>query len=442
MNTDYNKWAKIEKDLDDEDKAEKEKEMFGDDDDDDDFEDEEEEEQKDDEENNDTSDDEEDWEDDIQLGFVEEASASVPTLHDIADCSKWDGGRVGGKPSWLDPTQVPKADALNCPRCSTPMPFLLQIYAPLDTEDTAHAYHRAVYIFCCKNGPCVEKGGIKALRCSLPQNNPIYAAKSTDPAPEITLSPSCAVCGKFGNSKCSKCKQLCYCCKAHQVEHWKNGHKKMCGKETSGAGAGSVGGAVKAGFLGETPTIFASNFKQFDISIDGEPGVEEEDASHKERAAELAAKTAVDDIGIKDGDVVGEGQAKYDPTQIGFMKRISRAPSQCLRYLGGWEGYEDSHPQWSHSAQQAQPFQVPPCEKCGAERLFEFQIMPQLLYFLGVDNETSVLTDGTASDVSRKALDFGTVVVYCCPSCCASDDPERPYVEEFVWVQPPGPDAV
>jgi pre-rRNA-processing protein TSR4 len=437
MNTNYEKWQKIEKELDDEDEAEEAKKYeFNSDDDEDDDDDGEVEEAKAEEENADTSDEEEDWEEDIQLGFVEEASAAVPSLHDLTDWSKWDGGRVGGKPSWLDPTRVPKADSLQCQNCNSPMPFMLQIYAPLDTEGTEHAYHRAMYLFCCKSGPCLHKGGVKVLRCSLPQANSIYAPKAKDEAPEITRSPTCAVCGKFGSNKCSKCKEVCYCCKAHQVEHWKAGHKKACGK----AGGGGAGGAVKAGFLGEVAPVFASNFKQFDISIDGEPGAEEEDDSHKERAAELASKTPVDDNGISDADVSRPGQEVLDVVQVSFMKRTSRSPSQCLRYLGGWSDWEEAHPLWSHSAQQAQPFQVPPCEKCGCERRFEFQVMPQLLYFLGVDSETTISED--ASDVSRKAIDYGTMVVYSCPSCCPTDDSEKAYVEEFVWVQPPGPDNV
>ena len=75
---------------------------------------------------------------------------------------------------------------------------------------------------------------------------------------------------------------------------------------------------------------------------------------------------------------------------------------------------------------------------CGAARRFEFQVMPPLLYYLGVDEGTSCTVG--ASDLSRKAIDFGTVCVYCCPSSCPAPD-GCAYVEEAAWVQPPGPSS-
>ncbi|KCV67884.1 hypothetical protein H696_05613 [Fonticula alba] len=49
---------------------------------------------------------------------------------------------------------------------------------------------------------------------------------------------------------------------------------------------------------------------------------------------------------------------------------------------------------------------VPPCDRCGGARTFEFQVMPQLLAFMEVDH--------TRVD----SIDWGTLLVYSCEGSC------------------------
>lgn len=44
------------------------------------------------------------------------------------DFEIWDGGKVGGKPIWLNPRELPKCEELMCPKCENPLKFLLQVY--------------------------------------------------------------------------------------------------------------------------------------------------------------------------------------------------------------------------------------------------------------------------------------------------------------------------
>lgn len=56
--------------------------------------------------------------------------------------------------------------------------------------------------------------------------------ESTEKKNKKTDNPSvqhnyCTVCGKGGARRCSNCKQISYCGKEHQTEHWKS-HKEHC----------------------------------------------------------------------------------------------------------------------------------------------------------------------------------------------------------------------
>ena len=72
------------------------------------------------------------------LGFCERAPAE--TLQ-----RQFFPSKVGGRPAWLDPVDVPTAAQLKCLYTREPLDFLLQVYASVDDEPTA--FHRAVFLF-------------------------------------------------------------------------------------------------------------------------------------------------------------------------------------------------------------------------------------------------------------------------------------------------------
>ena len=105
----------------------------------------------------------------VQLGFVEH---SKNELFANSDWSTWDGGKIGGKPVWLNYEHIPSYHDLQCRICSEPMVLLVQvrvvdswgnyalivhkIYCPLDQLDAA--FHRSLYVFCCRKSRCIEQG--------------------------------------------------------------------------------------------------------------------------------------------------------------------------------------------------------------------------------------------------------------------------------------------
>lgn len=58
----------------------------------------------------------------VQLGFLDETDACFDK-----NWSEWDGGKVGGRPMWLNPMDLPLQNELKCKICDDPMNFLLQV---------------------------------------------------------------------------------------------------------------------------------------------------------------------------------------------------------------------------------------------------------------------------------------------------------------------------
>nr|ACH48183.1 uncharacterized MYND Zn-finger protein [Cyriopagopus schmidti] len=108
-----------------------------------------------------------------------------------------------------------------------------------------------------------------------------------------------------------------------------------------------------------------------------------------------------------------ESVAKKDKVFRKFQKRINLEPEQVLRY--------DRHgePLWVSAESIPSQADIPLC-KCGARRLFEFQVMPQLLNYLSMD-------------VPRDSVDWGTLIVYTCADSCTLAN--SAYIPEFLWKQ-------
>lgn len=117
-------------------------------------------------------------------------------------------------------------------------------------------------------------------------------------------------------------------------------------------------------------------------------------------------------------------RAKAEAT---FHSRIERCPGQILRYAYG------GSPLWCTSP--APSTSCPPCEGCGAERVFEMQLMPGLISLLPrAHSSATVCTDSllevteggeiSSADLLSNDIDFGVVTVWSCPNSCNSSKTE------------------
>ncbi|KAF9926898.1 Programmed cell death protein 2 [Linnemannia zychae] len=453
----------------------------------------------------------------VMLGFAEpvDLEENGPLLPEDF-CSK-----MGGLPIWLNPEHVLESKDMTCDQCKKPMTFLMQLYSPEDHP--AEAFHRVIYVFCCKNGACHKKspqGCFKVVRSQLGQYNPYYTPVSKDdedaaeenegwePMDSKNYAKTCFVCGMHGPKICSRCQKVSYCSPEHQAIHWSKGlHKQLCGTqppptpanytdiselsisdtkttmdEEEGEDYDENGNRIeKKKKSGLTQTLTKeqqeyankmdidfrlvermNRFPELEIISEAEvfdqealeeglvdessgdeqepeEGWEEKAAALKLKQEKKAALLAKKNGGVSNslktaeasmnalvpvGDEVYENtKTDIDSAFLTFQKRIALYPDQVLRYARMEYELTNPEPLYVSDIGIPKPEDIPPCPDCGQERTFEFQILPQLLNYLGIDH--------SAPD----ALDFGTVLVYSCKENCHVEgkhyQPEIAIVQHF-----------
>ncbi|XP_058460057.1 programmed cell death protein 2 [Malaya genurostris] len=330
----------------------------------------------------------------VDLGFLETCEEWLLT-------NKFFRSKVGGKPAWLDLKNIPQPKDLLCDECNEPTIFMCQIYAPL--EEKENCFHRMLFVFVCLKSTCYQPNqckNIKIFRSQLPRKNDYYEYNPpsenapSDPLPSPV--PLCVVCGCRGPQLCSKCKTTNYCGVVHQRIDWKQGHKTACGQET-------------------TSSVSSILFPQYEIVTepeDMEPVKKLSDQESEQIQMEQYRKLVEDG---KAGDMENlsesELESYVDQTEdkyfSKFKKRIATDPDQILRYERGGK------PLWLSSVV---PETVTPCDYCGSARIFECQVMPQLLNSLKNEN-----------------IDWGSLVIYTCENSC--DPPNNGYAREYVFKQ-------
>ncbi|CAG8506746.1 4090_t:CDS:2 [Diversispora eburnea] len=107
----------------------------------------------------------------VELGFAE--PPEIPLTPDLFP------SKIGGLPAWLNPEHILSAEQVSCDVCKKPMVLLIQLYTPEDHPP--EAFHRTVYVFCCKKGSCHKiswQKSLKVFRSQLPKDNPYWPSPS------------------------------------------------------------------------------------------------------------------------------------------------------------------------------------------------------------------------------------------------------------------------
>lgn len=330
----------------------------------------------------------------VDLGFAEKCDNQAFLT------SLFFPSKIGGRPAWLRWDSLPTSDVLQCANCRKQLILLCQIYVPLELpvgSDISQLHHRTLYLFCCRNGPCSKyKSTIKVLRTERVQkpDEPNYEESDLSEAELLDKCRQqesqyslCNVCGCHGDKVCSSCRKVKYCCKDHQTLDWKCQHKKEC--------------QGKAGDFNTDQHQLL--FNEYEIVIEAEP-------KEKLKKVDLSELKPADPK--LERDLLKIGDQKTDEAFINFKIRVEREPEQVIRYDLG------KKPLWVSSENVPGDGDIPDC-CCGAKRQFEFQVLPQMINYLGV--ETTI-----------DSIDWGTLCVFTCSNNCTEGDA---YKEEYVWKQ-------
>jgi pre-rRNA-processing protein TSR4 len=432
----------------------------------------------------------------VQLGFsvdIEDHEHRMLVGHHSPDYKEWDGGQLGGRPTWLNPKDIPK-NFMKCQNCDSPMVFVCQLYAPSE-EVNPNAFHRSLYVFACPNSSACAKqttGCIRVLRTQLPKENPYFPEDHNETwtrhLPTFWNKHTCKVCGQHGRGKCP-IQQEYFCGPHHQKEY-----KKFVFDKSQ-----QLSNELECQIL---PSVLTES----ELVVEEEPTAEQDEKSREkaENALFKAQGADIESDGDDDDDdehleqndlneMVGAADetVSKDSVTMKFYDRIHKmadVKTQCLRYLR-WPSeticQETGTPLWIRS--DYQPGSIPACERCGSERRFEFQLMPQMLHYLfhnlehtkaakvqdsriikkedveALKTATSIMEQAppehippdfaankeAAIDTLRnklmeddtQTLSWGVVAIYTCTESCGAmevdeDDELGANVEEFAWKQP------
>ncbi|KAK7306429.1 hypothetical protein VNO77_44368 [Canavalia gladiata] len=356
------------------------------------------------------------------LGFVDEPKNQW-SLH-----RQYFPSKAGGFPAWLDPLNIPSGRSSVCDNCGEPLQFLLQVYAPTEKETT---FHRMLFVFMCPSMKCLLRDqheqwkrhpekpsrSVKVFRCQLPRDNPFYSREcpkyNESHKPASSGAVLCDLCGTWkGDKLCGGCKQARYCSEKHQVKSWRSGHKIACQQLKVSS---PVFGPSKSG-TNSLESHIVGNYNvwpEFEIIIEDESDYMQDMSEDNTFANSLISRNRTDDTMNQLLDnFQGDDEKK---SWAYFQERIAKAPEQVLRYYRS----TDAKPIWPVSSGRPSEADIPRCSYCGGPMCCEFQILPQLLYYFGVDNEVD-------------SLDWASIVVYACKASC---DASLPYKHEFAWVQ-------
>ncbi|NXY47535.1 PDCD2 protein, partial [Ceuthmochares aereus] len=149
------------------------------------------------------------------------------------------------------------------------------------------------------------------------------------------------------------------------------------------------------------------------IHPNDEQGAVDASKDLKEQELGVSSNAAFQSLDEETLEAMAKHETEEDKVFQKFKERVAAEPEQIIRYCRGGEG-----PVWVSGENIPEEKDIPNCS-CGAKRIFEFQIMPQLLNHLKVDS-------------LGESIDWGALVVYTCADNCGDGNE---YLEEFIWKQ-------
>ncbi|GAY41015.1 hypothetical protein CUMW_056160 [Citrus unshiu] len=383
-------------------------------------------------------DDEDDGEDEeeqepVTLGFLEKPKNRWSLLRHLFP------SKAGGPPAWLDPINLPTGRSSLCDMCGEPLQFVLQVYAPIIEKEST--FHRTLFLFMCPSMACLRRDqheqwkrppekasrSVKVFRCQLPRSNPYYSSeppkcngtdKPSGPGEWILQFTFPSVIGVVPGKEIKSAVAVGELIIAHRNTRSPTGDQVI--KLNVNSSTFLLHHLILTLQILEPLQVkdidaIASNslWPEYEMINEDESEYDTEMSEVNGQTNALVSKTGVDDTmkSLLDS-FEGDSDRRSWAT---FQEHLAKAPEQVLRYCRS----AGAKALWPTSSGQLSKADIPKCSYCGGPRCFEFQILPQLLFYFGVSNDVD-------------SLDWATMVVYTCESSCEAN---VSYKEEFVWVQ-------
>ncbi|KAF7308663.1 PDCD2-C domain-containing protein [Mycena chlorophos] len=421
--------------------------------------------------------DEEDWSDSDDDGseiattvLLGVPGARVSTASDLTDAVV---SRIGGQPAFLPPNEPPFASS-SCKSCGFPMELLVQMWCPF--EDSPH--DRALYIWGCSTPACQNKDGrcVRAWRGL--RYNDEYAAKlekKKAKKPEQLkpqVNPFTAVAPAFGATPFGLGAQI-------------------FGNNTPPAAAAAAPEPDEESDESESddellPVLAATTLEdspwRAGPCFDAVYLETESELIHPSTQPKLPPGVQVvdnlDDAGSKgDKDFTWMAEAYENSLDVDqvfdrFTKRVAHNSDQCVRYeLEGtplpyacdsvfnllFPLPASPPPPVTKAAftvippvrRVYDPSSIPVCPICGAKRVFECQLMPNLINILRADNKNErrmsdeerrkYVEQELKGTGSSRGMNWGTCLVFSCSKDCSVDaegkETRAAWREEVVFVE-------
>ncbi|KAF2155186.1 hypothetical protein K461DRAFT_238650 [Myriangium duriaei CBS 260.36] len=407
----------------------------------------------------DSSDGEEDYtETNVLLGYASKDATDDTISH------------LGGQPAWLDSTTPPPGQLAKCKACNGLLTLLLELNGDLPERFPGH--ERRLYLWGCRRKACRRKEGsvrgIRATRASklppLPaqaptSEKPIQSSSPQQPKQDLGSSifgakpaSGSSPLNPFASSSASASSNVNPFSSNPFASSASLAAKPAQRPEPAQDATASLSQtfAEKARINAEPQTTppqalgpaelwpetssFLPAYPRYHLDAD----YETLDAPSTAIPAQTRVDMDIDEPSgssskDKDPDTKEIFESSMDRAFQKFADRVAQNPEQVLRYEFAGQPllYSrddavgkvlDGHGE----GKVASKGRVPRCANCGAERVFELQLMP------------NAITELEAEELGLEGMEWGTIVLQVCGKDCVPrgvKEGEVGYTEEWIGVQ-------
>ncbi|KAK8893813.1 hypothetical protein M9Y10_022242 [Tritrichomonas musculus] len=280
--------------------------------------------------------------------------------------------KIGGTPRWLcgEPESLKQ---IKCSKCKCSLELLVSADCPVSDD-----FDRIIYFFICPK--CGQEGHVYRQKKVFSQNNndntPLFTSSdlvssSNEAEADSSNKESTPVAPPAPSGSGDILAALDAFKNASSSNQNQNQNKKKKARKPQRE-------------KGKWPAFYIDTFEEPEAEVD--PNLHYEIST----SPDASSMQGIDEGAANDPVIA------ITPELVEFNEHMSRCPDQVLRYCRFGEPLLQDKTDVSN---------IPKCPKCGANRIFEFEILPTIIYTLDPESD----------------MDFGPILVYTCSQDCGRE---------------------